>query len=73
MIAFTEEKPWIHIDIAGSAYIEEEKPYFRAGCPLGSELPIDGTCKTLGKIILEKHLKSKLLRDSSMNCLCFIL
>ena len=29
--AFTEGKPWIHIDIAGSAYLESEKPYFTAG------------------------------------------
>lgn len=28
---FREGKPWIHIDIAGTAYIEEEKPAFRTG------------------------------------------
>ena len=28
---FTEDKPWIHIDIAGTAYIDHEKPCFRPG------------------------------------------
>lgn len=28
---FTEGKPWVHMDIAGTAFIETEKPYFRAG------------------------------------------
>ncbi len=28
---FCEDKPWIHIDIAGTAYIEDEKPAFRKG------------------------------------------
>lgn len=29
--AFTQDKPWIHIDIAGTAFIETEKPYFTKG------------------------------------------
>lgn len=28
---FCEEKPWIHIDIAGTAFIDEEKPHLRSG------------------------------------------
>lgn len=28
---FSEGKPWIHIDVAGTAYIETDKPYLRAG------------------------------------------
>lgn len=29
--AFTQDKPWIHIDIAGTAFIETEKPYLTKG------------------------------------------
>lgn len=28
---FAEDKPWVHFDIAGTAYIEHDKPAFRAG------------------------------------------
>lgn len=28
---FAEDKPWVHFDVAGTAYIENEKPAMRAG------------------------------------------
>jgi leucyl aminopeptidase len=35
---FTEDKPWIHLDIAGTAWLDDEKPYLAkgpTGIPLG--------------------------------------
>lgn len=28
---FVQEKPWVHIDIAGPAYLDGEKPWLDAG------------------------------------------
>ncbi len=28
---FVEEKPWVHLDIAGTAWLEEEKPFLAKG------------------------------------------
>ena len=33
--AFIGETPWIHLDIAGTAYVEDEKPYRSKG-PTGA-------------------------------------
>ncbi len=39
---FSEDLPWIHIDIAGTAYIEDEKPAFRVGSTgFGAHLLVD--------------------------------
>jgi leucyl aminopeptidase len=28
---FTGEKPWVHLDIAGTAWLDEAKPYMAKG------------------------------------------
>jgi leucyl aminopeptidase len=36
---FAGETPWVHVDVAGTAWLDDEKPYLAkgpTGCPLGS-------------------------------------
>jgi leucyl aminopeptidase len=48
---FVEKKPWVHLDIAGTAWLDDSKPHLAKG-PTG--LPI----RTLIRLALDWTLKS---------------